>query len=743
MQRQNRAVGALDPVTFEVLRHRLWAINDEQAMIAARMSGSPIVYEVFDFNSALCMPSGDGLFVGIYNARHAAAMDLVVKAVIERYVDDIRPGDMFMTNDPWAGAVHQNDYAIVAPIFWGQEIILWTGMTMHEEDVGGPVPGNMTVGARDVYGEAPIIPPVKIVKEDQFQEGIEDICLRNSRTPDLMALNFRARIGCQTKTAQRVRELVEKYSKETFLRIQEEIVDHVEAVVRRRFLDLPDGTWREMGYIDHDGNDNIFYPIRLAMTKRGDHMTFDFTGTSKQAPGSINCTRVGLLGGVMSAVLPMICYDVPWTTAALYRVIDIISEDGTINNANHPAPCGMGTIGACWETTNLVTQVIGKMYSCSDYYKKEVHACWSPSSNSLVISGRNQENRPMTALWLGGGAGGGGARSYKDGIDTGGGISSTLAARPNVETGERLYPFIEVYRKQRADTGGAGKFRGGVGAEWLIVPRGNPVPITGIRYTHGVSQPEARGIYGGFPGTVQAQLILRKSNIHELFAQGRVPTGIDDLTYERIETVPAKGMVQFDEGDAWLFFASGGGGYGDPLKRDPQLAARDLRRGLCSFEVVHDIYGVIVDPQTLVVDEQATQARREEIRQLRFSDSQLVKERPAELPLRHGGERICPIGEHIEVVRNGDKSYAYCQECGYNYGPATQDPKLGALMRVASIAEASPLNRYGLVDQVIMQEFFCPGCGTMINVNVQLCDEPLLVETELVLNRSFKEGQSK
>ena len=154
----------LDPVTFEVLRHRLWAINDEQGLVAARISGSPVVYEAFDFNTALLTPEGEGLFVGIYGTRLSASIYLAVKAIIERFSENpgIEDGDAFLTNDPWFGAVHMNDYLMCSPIFWKGKLVCWTGVTMHEIDVGGPVPGSFVVGSREVFGEAPLVPPVGV-----------------------------------------------------------------------------------------------------------------------------------------------------------------------------------------------------------------------------------------------------------------------------------------------------------------------------------------------------------------------------------------------------------------------------------------------------------------------------------------------------------------------------------------------------------------------------------------------------
>ena len=171
----------IDPVTFEVIRHRLWAINDEQAMIAARMSGSPVIYEVYDFNAGILTPDGHGLVAGIYILHHAATLDFFVKRILAEWpAEDIREGDMFFTNDPWYGALHSNDGVLVTPIFWEGEIVCWSGLAMHDEDVGSPVPGSFVVGARDSFGEAPLFPTVKMAGADA--PGSSETCTNGGAT---------------------------------------------------------------------------------------------------------------------------------------------------------------------------------------------------------------------------------------------------------------------------------------------------------------------------------------------------------------------------------------------------------------------------------------------------------------------------------------------------------------------------------------------------------------------------------
>jgi N-methylhydantoinase B len=170
----------IDPVTFEVIRHRLWAINDDQARMAARLSGSPIIFEGYDFNAALTTADGRSLYTGVYILHHGATLDEVVRHVLAMWDrDDLRPGDMFFTNDPWLGALHANDGVLVMPLFADGDLVGWSGIVTHDSDVGSPVPGSFVVGAQDRFGEAPLIPVIRMVRDFELVGDVERMYLRS------------------------------------------------------------------------------------------------------------------------------------------------------------------------------------------------------------------------------------------------------------------------------------------------------------------------------------------------------------------------------------------------------------------------------------------------------------------------------------------------------------------------------------------------------------------------------------
>lgn len=720
----------VDVVTFEVLRHRLWEINDEIGLTMGRISGSPAVYESGDFNTAILTADGRGLFAGVYVIRQASALDLVVQAVMKAFGEDIHDGDAFLTSDPWYGALHAMDSAVVAPLFWEDECVAWTGVVIHELDMGGARPGSWCVGARDAYQEVPLMPPVKIVDAGRLRKDVEAVFLRNSRTPEVNALNLRAKIAAQMTTHQQLREIIRQYGKDTFLALQEQIIDYVRDSVRRRIAPLPDGIWYASALLDHDGVENRLYRLQLALTKQGDHLTFDFTGTSKQAPGSINCAWSGLIGGILQVLFPLLCFDLPWSHGALRDCITIVSEPGTINNAIFPAGTSMATVNACQATGNLVWEAMARLYGCSTHLREEIMALGYGGVCMAVWGGRRADGRPFVNMFTDS-VGGGGARSFRDGIDTCGNMIAPAYGIPNVERIESLAPVLYVYRRERAETAGAGKYRGGVGLEYMIVPHEAPGPLEAVFFGTGASHMETKGVFGGLPGSIQRNLVLRRSGVWERFARGRIPLSVEEAGCEKLEVKEAKDVTWMEGGDAWVNFCTGGGGYGDPLTRDPERVRVDVRRGLCTRDEARGLYGVVLTGD-LSVDVEQTEKLRGELRVGRLTRGvRLGEDWPA--PAGGGRERL-RIGEALAVRDTAVGPVLGCAHCGRAFGPATEDPRRRALMVEVPLSSLSPLNAHGLEAEVVVREYCCPGCGAMFSTDVHLRNEdPAMPEMHLRL----------
>jgi N-methylhydantoinase B len=721
---------AVDPVTFEVIRHRLWAINDEQGVIAARLSPSPVVNEAYDFNAALLTPDGRCLYSGVYIVQHASTIDVFVRELLERWDPaQIREGDMFFTNDPWSGALHANDGILACPIFSEGEIVCWAGIVMHDDDVGSPVPGSWVVGAEDRFGEAPLFPPIKIAERFELRADIEGAYTRNHRTPQVTMLNLRARLASLRITNQRIHELVERYGLPTFKACQEQIIDHVEAVTRQRLRAIPDGNWTSQVYHDHDGRQGTLYPVRCRLEKRGDNLTLDFEGTAPQVPGAVNCARPALEGAVFGTFLTVFCFDLPWSVGALRRIMTIRSQQGTIVDAASPAAVSMASVAGMLSASDVVMAVYGKMLLASPELRSEAQAVWSPGSNIVVMGGTDRRGEAFTHMFMDSAAGGGGARTFGDGIDTGGGFASMSFAIPNVETTESRAPVLQLFRRQSRDSCGHGRWRGGAGVEFAVLPHKTRAPIATVLVACGVSQPGAPGLSGGTPASVKANVVYRGSDIRRRLAARLAPDEDSSWHASAVETRAAKDFLLLSEDDVLVSVVCGGSGYGDPLRREPELVAEDVRNALVSAAIARSVYGVVIEDGVVAVD--ATAAARRRIRTERLQSGVPSTDAvTTHQPLR-GGKVIGRVADTVEIVEDDVRRSLRCSECQHRFGEVTCDYKLASLTRDLPLTALSELNATGLTDTVVVREFCCPGCGTLVAMDVQLRDEPVMDEAQL------------
>jgi len=326
----------LDPVTYAILRHRLWAINVEAALALQGVSGSPLATEAFDMNTSIMTAGGEVTFVGPYLLTGSMSQGMIARHILAEYADNpgIQPGDMFLCNDPYVGAVHQNCVTLVGPIHHGAELIGWCGATLHLIDVGGPQSGQVGIGAQSIYEEAPVIPPVKIVAGGRILRDVEAGYLRGSRTPELNALDLRGKIAALNTVRQRVGETLDRYGVEAVTATLAATIDDAAAQLRTELQSLPDGAYEHTAYLDqYQGDEPQFYAVRLRLEKVGDRLRLDFRGSAPQAGAVINCTQSGLRSGAMIGVLVCLADETTWCPAAVERVVEVVSDPGSIVDA--------------------------------------------------------------------------------------------------------------------------------------------------------------------------------------------------------------------------------------------------------------------------------------------------------------------------------------------------------------------------------------------------------------------------
>ena len=591
-------IDALDPLTYEVIRHRLWSVTEEMGEALKRMSGSPIVTDANDFDFAIGDELGQEVQVGLYNTMLVGAVDLAIYWTLAHRAENpgIAEGDMFLCNDPWVGGgLHQNDAVVYQPIFCEGKLFAWTSAICHEPDLGGVGLGSFSPAAQDVFSESVPTPPVKVVRDFRLQRDVADLWVRRSRVPMLVGLDLRAQVGANNVGRERMLAVIAKYGADTVKAVMKRMMNDAEHRLRGKLSSLPDGTWNATGYQDqsHEGDRNL-HKITLAMTKREDHLTFDFTGTDPQA-GVINCTYAGMRGGVMLALLPILAGDIPWSAGGLMRCFDLIAEEGTINNATFPAAVSRGPIGPAWLTGTLVAECLSQMLDRSVDLGRSVQASCCGTWDTAVIAGldeRGPQPLPFLNIMMEPMAGGYGARPHVDGMDTGGLFCIPMGRIPDTEMSEFLYPMLVLWRREEPDSGGPGRQRGGVSASLAVTPRGTSLPIGLVLASAGKAVAQNNGLSGGYPGNTGVEILARGADLGGMLAAGTMPAdlatigGQQELGQNYSQTYLAPGEVMYMH---W----QGGGGYGDPLRRDPQAVAADLREGKVTAEAAADIYGVV------------------------------------------------------------------------------------------------------------------------------------------------------
>ena len=320
---------AIDPVTFEILRHRFTTLVEEGALVLKNVSGSPSVAHSHDCNVALLTHEGEGVVIGPNIVSHALSCMHTARYVLREYRDNpgIHQGDMFLSNHPYISTPHQTCVALVAPIHWDRSIVAWSGAGIHVADAGGPVPGQVSVGAQSIWEEPPPVPPIKIVEGGTLRKDIEQEYLIRSRTRIQNAIDLRAKIAANNTINERIQELMDRYGVETIKAAMEEVIRFSEQRLRAILRLLPEGSWSHTTYLDYYDRGRIdLYLCRLELSKKGEELIFDFRGSSPQAPAVINATFTALQSSVVRIVMAIFGYSIGLCPGAVLRCIRIEAD---------------------------------------------------------------------------------------------------------------------------------------------------------------------------------------------------------------------------------------------------------------------------------------------------------------------------------------------------------------------------------------------------------------------------------
>ncbi len=712
----------LDPVTFEVVWHRLLDITEEMGIKYMRTSGSPVLVGAYDASTGICLPDGQLVAMGPYITTQGHVLRLIVESVLaKRHASPgIGPGDMYICNDPYLGATHQPDVATVAPVHFDGELQAWVGASGHWLDIGGPEPGGFNMNAYSVFDEGLRLPPTRLVENGEVREDLVELIMTQIREP-LAELDLRGQLVANRAGCERLAEVYDEYGPGTVGQIMREGIDHVERRLRNRLRSLPDGVWREVQFLDHDGHKPNLRKIVCTVTKRGDQLRIDFSGSDPQVAGFANCTRAGLRAATLSAVCIMLGYDLTWNDG-VSRCVDITAPPRTIVTAEYPTPVSMSTISAIIVTLNLVFGALSKLLLASPKHHEQAMANWCGTSIGVSMMGPNDRGIMTVCPESSHFAAGCGARTYADGVDTGGIIINTTANIPSIEQTEAEYPIMYLFRRQLADSGGPGKYRGGMSAGVAITPYDTGGELETTFSGVGAETPNAFGLAGGLPGATVRFLRYLEADVPALLAAGQpLPGDLDEIAGSPVVTAINRSHAPFETGSVEYHNWQGGGGYGDPIDRSPDRVAADVRAGAVSEAAAHAIYGVVVHGNS--VDAAATEQRRARMRAERLAAGRpardvLVSDRiVADWIDEAAATGRTSYGDIVEF--DFDRDVASCKSCGRALGSAKEDFRLGCLVEMTPTSAAGPVRGDDYAqDRVRIRHYYCPQCARRLDAEV-------------------------
>ncbi len=570
-----------DPLTLEILWQRLITVVDEMATILVRTSFSTVVGAANDFGCEIMDTNANSLAhatrsMPVFNR----TLPNVTKAVVAKFGrENIRPSDVFIANDPWLNAGHHPDVAIMTPFFREDRLMGFAANIAHLADLGGTLDSNR---AREAYEEGLLIPMARLYDQGRLNEVIIDFIAGNVRVPEMVIGDIYAQVTSNQAGTEKVLALMDEYELDDLQPLAAEIQARSETAMRQAITDVPDGIYESQVFFDEfDGE----LHIKCKITIEDDRLAINFSGSSPQQPqGGINCTftyaKAHASYGLKCILLP----DVP-SNSGCYRPITIEAPEGSILNARYPASVRMRTKTG-WYVHHALFAAL------QDILPEQVMGAPGVIGGLNVFATDPETGKTHHSWFFNGGGMGAGANV--DGNATT--IYPSSASNVPIELFEVAVPILVEAKEWLPDSGGPGRQRGGLGLQMSFrALQDHPIVPTASTWLHGQNIPPF-GLQGGGPANAaHVYLNGRELSREEVITQtGAMPLTSPDL------------LVSFD--------TTGGGGFGSPLDRPAEKVWADVRDELVSIEQAAEVYGVVIDPTTLEVDQAATKARREALR---------------------------------------------------------------------------------------------------------------------------------
>jgi len=561
-----------DPVTLEVLRNALQSVAEEMGVTLTRTALSPNIKDRRDCSTAIYTPEGALVAQAEHIPLHLGLMPAVVKKVLEHFpIEEFRPGDAVIINDPYISGSHLPDICLISPVFTGDRLLGIAANLAHHVDVGGIAPGSMSTTATEIFQEGLRIPPVKICSAGRLNQDLLKVLAHNVRTTGEFYGDIQAQLSANRVGCRRLQELAERTGVETLRHYMNEIISYAERRFRAALKDIPAGTYSFSDHLEGDGltDDPITITASVQIGSKG--VTVDFTGTSPQARGPVNATREVTLACVYFAVKAVADPDLP-ASEGIARVIEVITPPGTLVNPYFPAPVAHANINTAQRIADVV---LGALAQAAPH---RVTAAGTGSMSNFTIGGRDARGRCYSYVeTYGGGQGGKYGQDGMDGVH----VNMTNTRNTPVEVIEMNYPLLVQRYGLVPDSGGPGRFRGGCGlVREITVLENATVSVSTERNTV-----KPWGLEKGRPGRNSRCFI-------------KMPDGA-------LEAMPGKFTKEVPKGTTIILETAGGGGFGDPRTRPPEAIRRDVMSGLVSKTAALEDYGVALN-EALEVDLEKT-----------------------------------------------------------------------------------------------------------------------------------------
>ena len=615
----------LSPVDFEILSYRMNSIANEARQAILRVSGSPVVAEGGEALFAIYDPHGLTSSLACGLLLHTAGTQGNVREVldVQGQAPGIYDGDIFMMNEPSIGGYHACDQWTGTPVFHDGELVAWLGSLTHTSETGAIEPGGMPASARSLLDEGYRVQGIKVQERGQINRAAINCLLRSTRDPAYYVLDLRARIAGLNVAKERFMALIKRYGVEKVKACVEQNIDYGEEMARAKLRSLADGTWRIVSYLELEVGEPKprMIKISLEMTKKDDELTLDFDASGPN-PNYYNCYLNGTFGLIYVAISSQLFWETPGNWGYVKPIKTYIPQECCLN-APYMTPV---SLCAAFPVTEAVTGLVGNMLYTNRKYWQDINAPWQRNCIAPVFwGGLTQFGYPTGSIFSESWACGTGAgidEGRGDGCDTGGMMMTVESSISDVEMMELQSPFVYLWRREGRDNAGAGRWRGGTSVTYAVVPHNSPYVMLGWTCMGAQIDP-TQSMSGAYPPALPYRgTIARGIDMLDVWKKGQIPQTVQELEAlakeygGSVQIVNEPVPVQFVATDKDVAAGGYGGakGIGDPLDREPERVLADIENRIFSIEFSRHVFGVIVDPGTMQVDQKATEKARSEIR---------------------------------------------------------------------------------------------------------------------------------